>query len=392
MMRLRPNTAFRLDMQPDSNKTGEVPGNNTTSSKFTLDFVPEVSEPVICVSSQRDSQGAIYSGSLQLDVFETLEFSRLSVNAFMREKLLHPQIQDCEQCSTKTITIHNEELVDPDMGRVIMPGIHSYPLSFFIPGSLPATYLDKDRRIDYALGIFAETSSSQVGHLERSFIVARLCPTGLSSKRVRAKTNCFTADILVPPYVSLGEKFNVELALKAKDSHSTSNNALWEARYINWDIVEYVQDIRLPCQRHSETFRTQNQSTLQEHRSGIFRDELDLRREAKTPDELIIKSERFTLPCCIPQRASVDISTPNWYKVWHELRIRIYYLYAKPPSGAQDAKLDKNQFRTNLFGIGARISVCKQADSESRQQSWNEETTPPYPMIGFPPPSYSSET
>ncbi|EPS38035.1 hypothetical protein H072_8286 [Dactylellina haptotyla CBS 200.50] len=392
MFRLRPDIPFTLnDNKGSPYWTRSLPQHMPQPGcPISLNFIPDATDSVICVGSPNDSRGTILSGYISLTTSLPAIIKRLTANIVMTETLSHPAIHGCEDCTTRNTIINTEEIRLGEMP--LSPGFHSYPLGFHIPGNLPASYTDKYRRVEYSLRIEAERPSPETIQYKKEFTIHRLCPRDPDSRLVRGLSPCFIATARIPRYTYSDEEFTIELELRRRSPKEKGVPEIWETKRITWEIVEIVEDIRLPCKKHSELFRSQNQGTIKERHDTIFSDELEFDREVFLPRPSTKKFEEYTLPCHIG-RAITDVSTPNGYRVYHELRVRVFYVYLDPPLTGNESKREmEDHYRTRWFGMGIKLYLYEKSHSEEDgADSWDEEVAPAYPNIGDSPPPMLEE-
>ncbi|EWC47459.1 hypothetical protein DRE_00427 [Drechslerella stenobrocha 248] len=389
MFRLRPDAAFTLKSETSPTKMLDwhEPG---PPPPLALDFIPDVPGPVICVGNQHDSGGAIFSGYIRLKVFKESTLSKLSVHVSLTEKFSDPPIHGCKDCSSKTVTIHDAEVLDHGSAHIVEQGLHDYPISFHIPGNLPATYIDKHRQVEYHLSLRADiTSSPSPVHFTTPFTVARFCPREATSRRLRGYSPCFVMDMVIPAFSSRNEKFDIQIELRTRDAYSHPPRAFWEPRTITWEIIECVQELRLPCPQHSDLFKEARCRPLKETRTEIFGDELNLLHQGRTEMEILSAgTKRFTLPAHIRRTVTNDVTTIKEFKVWHEVKIKVLYMYTKPlPPEDKSDKEVTGTWDVRCFGLGAKLCIGEK-HALQEMESWDEEIAPAYANIGLAPPSY----
>ncbi|KAF3919065.1 hypothetical protein ABW21_db0203248 [Orbilia brochopaga] len=357
-------------------------------SSLALDFVPDCPGPVVCVGNQQDSGGAMLSGYISIEVFEHTFLSRLHAHVFLTEKYFDPAIHGCDECASKTITLHDTEILEPG-GHAVEQGLHEYPVSFHIPGHLAVTYHDRHRAVDYKLSVHAETPTGESIHLAVPFTVARFCPRELQQKRLRGISPCFVMDMVIPTFSSRGDKFEVQLDLRSREAYTHPPNKFWEPRVITWEILECMQELRLPCPKHSDLFKEQRHKSLKEEKTEVFSDELNLMHHGK--DIAHLKgTKRFTLPIQLRRSMINDITTPKGFRIWHEIKIKVLYMYTRPLAATEGKVPDPNEpgsWDVRCFGLGAKLNIGEKHELE-KAESWDEEIAPSYDNIGNAPPLY----
>ncbi|KAJ6261545.1 hypothetical protein Dda_4215 [Drechslerella dactyloides] len=386
MFRLRPDATFTLKGEALSPKMSHW--EDSPPPSLALDFVPDCPGPVVCVGNQHDSGGAILSGSINLEVFEHTTISRLTAHVSLTERYFEAAIHGCDECASKKIIIHDTDVLEPG-DHPVDAGLHNYPVSFHIPGNLAVSYHDRHRTVEYKLAIRAETPAGESIHITVPFTVARFCPRELAQRRLRGVSPCFVMDMVIPTFSFGGDKFDIQVDLRSREAYTHPPNKFWEPRVIMWEILECTQELRLPCPKHSDLFKEQRHKSLNEGKTDIFSDELNLMHHGKDLGHLK-DTKRFSLPVQLRRNVVNDITTPKGFRVWHEIKIKVLYMYTKPrPVDDHGHKHDDEPgtWDVRCFGLGAKLNIGEKHEFEE-MESWDEEIAPPYGNIGNAPPLY----
>ncbi|RPA84389.1 hypothetical protein BJ508DRAFT_317570 [Ascobolus immersus RN42] len=339
------------------------------------------SPPLVCYGPPKSSTGALLSALARLEILEPQQ-KVLSFDVSLVGEVSHKHsiVSSCPDCKTQTSVVHKWEIIKEK--KTLDKGMHSYPISFLVPGSLPASNSNPLSSISYFLQGKAVLANGEVSTFKEPIKIARsILPPDhpRNSVRVFPPTN-LSANIHLPSVVYPGGSFPVEVRLDGVVA--ANKKTRWRLRRVIWKIEEHTKAIATTCPKHKAKLGN-GKGVLHEDARLVGSAELKSgwKSDFSTSDGRI----EMELDCHIPvvHHAACDVETPSGVEVTHALILELIVaeesLPTAPvkyvtPTGA--ARVLRMQFRlcvTDRPGMGI---------------SWDEEQPPMYENIPESPPTY----
>lgn len=341
------------------------------------------SPPLVCYGPPKNSTGALLSALVQLEILEpqqdVLSFEVSLVGEVSHK---HSVVSSCADCKTQTSLVHKWELFK-EM-RTLSKGIHSYPISFLVPGTLPASSSNPLSTISYYLQGKAVLANGGTSSFKEPIKIARsILPAELPRQSVRVfpPTN-LSANIRLPSVVYPGGNFPVELRL---DGVSSANKKTrWRLRRVNWKIEEHSKSISTTCPKHRGKLAT-GKGVL--HEDARLIGSAELKNGWKSDFQVADGRIEMELDCNIPvvHHAACDVETPTGVEVTHALILELIVAEESLPTGP--VKYVTPTGAARVLRMQFRLCVT---DRPGMGISWDEEQPPMYENISESPPTYAN--
>jgi len=207
------------------------------------------SPPIVCYGPTSESSGALLSGMLWLTVapweveFESLHLSFQSVVTTKK-----PVMHGCPDCASRTTDLQTWDFINTT--HPVAHGLHSYPFSYLVSGTTPASTSSVLGTIKYQLVARGTTSQGETLQFTKEIKVARSILEGQdrNSLRIFPPTN-LSATVTLPSVIHRGGTFPVEMRLEG--IVTKSNNTRWKMRKAVWRIEEKSKVISPACKAHA---------------------------------------------------------------------------------------------------------------------------------------------
>lgn len=344
------------------------------------------SPPLVLYNNPQNSQGALFSCQLKINVIEpsvVLESFRVNFNATVTTK--KPVAEKCHECATQTTTLKTWELVN-DQRLKLTKGEHSFPISYLLPGHLPATTHGSLAVLDYHLAAEAKTSTGESITFKKVIDVKRAIIPGSEKHSVRIfpPTN-LTAHVTLPPVIYPIGEFTVQTRMSGISQLQKDAQLRWRLRKMNWRIEEHQKMVSPACPKHASKLGGSGKGVLHEDTRVIGSDEVKTGWKTDygdgTDGNLEVEFQAAVNPALNP---ICDVESPNGLTVTHNLVVEMVVAeewaprkrpdQATPTGAARVLRTQFNLVLTERAGLGI---------------AWDEEQPPVYEDVPASPPNYA---
>ncbi|KAL5615068.1 hypothetical protein BROUX41_005128 [Berkeleyomyces rouxiae] len=361
------------------------------------------SPPAVLYGPAEDSSGALVSGLLRLSVHEP----QLSVDSFeayfnltiTQKKPHHNHCSDCASTTTelKRWTFFNER-------KTLSQGVHEFPFSVLIEGSLPASTNAQLVKISYDLKAAVAVSSTQAApyistrtiKFERSLEVKRsiIRPDGNHrSLRVFPPTD-IKAEAHYSQYIypTATNTLSLRMDNVTVRNEATQTLEYWKLRRATWRLEENVKSVAQACEKHTPANpdSTSKTSSLRNHTRVIGQKNMTEGWKADYTTEngrIEFDFEYGTLQpkhnAQGPIRYATDLKTPEGIEISHCLMLELVVSREWAPINRPELVSHTGTGRI----LRMRYPVFL-TESPGLGISWDNEAPPMYQDVPASPPGY----
>ncbi|KAF8425091.1 hypothetical protein EV426DRAFT_532229 [Tirmania nivea] len=349
-------------------------GNPATVS-MTLE-----SPPLVCYGHPKDSTGALMNGLLHLGIHsQSLRVGSFKMALQAEVLTRRPVATHCSNCTARTEDIHTWTIISEPV--ILAHGIHSYPFSYLVPGSLPATNSNSLGRIRYLLKAVAHSAQGDEIRFIREIQISRAILPGPErhSVRIFPPTN-LSAHVNLPHIVHPDGDF--QLGIRLDGVMSPEKETRWKLKKMSWRIDESSKVISPSCPHHHSKLCGDGQGILHEGVCTVGSGELKDGWKADYNSGRIEMEIMVGIPAHM--NAACDVESPCGIKVSHNLVVEMIVAEEHCPKRTSNrlvtqtgaARILRMQF---LLHVSARAGLGI---------SWDEEQPPLYDNIPPGPPKY----
>lgn len=232
------------------------------------------SPPLIFYGTSTGSTGALLGGQVKVAVTEAeITIDSLAMRLLSKTIFGKPVVKDCPDCAQRT----NEEHVwnffrEP---KKLVRGTHSFPFSYLLPGSLPASVRSRLVTIEYSLAALAKTSKDSFKSL-RQIELKRALPEpsmNRTSERIFPPTNLKTQLEHTPVVHPIGEQ-NCLFRINGIVHTDKQARFRWRLRRLNWTINEISSVLSLACPKHENKINAEKGGIEHVETRTVGQDEL----------------------------------------------------------------------------------------------------------------------
>jgi len=343
------------------------------------------SPPILFYNGPQTSQGALFSCQLKVHVFEpSIVVESLDVDFLATVTTKKPVVEKCPDCATQTTQLKKWELVKEPLK--LTKGEHSFPISYLLPGHLPATTHGSLAVLDYHLSAEAKTVTGETITFGRIIEVKRAIIPGSDKHSVRIfpPTN-LTAHATLPPVIYPIGEFTIETRMSGITQIQKDAQIRWRLRKMNWRIEEHQKMVSPACPKHASKLGGTGKGVLHEDTRVIGSDEVKSGWKTDygdgTDGDLEVEFQASINPALQPL---CDVDSPNGLSVSHNLVVEMVVAeewapkrkpdQATPTGAARVLRTQFNLILTERAGLGI---------------SWDEEQPPIYEDVPASPPGYA---
>ncbi|KZF26679.1 hypothetical protein L228DRAFT_235721 [Xylona heveae TC161] len=384
-----------MDHLKRSNLAGKTSGKN--SPKGSPRLIPvnpthmEVqieSPPLVFYGTPQTSTGALFSGQIKVLVAEPeITLPQLSLRLVRVATTKRPIVSHCHDCAQQTTELTKWEILrDP---TTLSHGVHSFPISYLLPGDMPATAQGPLGSIEYKLVAKTQTTAGETLNFERVLKVNRAIFPGNDKHSVRIfPPTSLTAHVTTPNVIHPIGDFPVELRVSGLTTRQKEFINRWRVRKINWRIDEHSKIVSPACLKHNHKIGGHNKGILHQDTRTIGEAELksgwktDFDGEGQAEMEFHAVIDPTSHPVC-----HLDSTEEGGLSVSHTLVVELIVAeeycsnktphLATPTGSARVLRMQFDMTVTERSGLGI---------------SWDEEQPPMYEDVPASPPLYTQLT
>ncbi|MCJ1238800.1 hypothetical protein MMC14_006791 [Varicellaria rhodocarpa] len=248
-----------ISLSSEGLKSNPKLGRKSSFPKLATLEIEMESPPLVMHGPPEQSSGALLSAKLKLNVADIgIQLTALDMKLLSKLTTRKPVSKDCQDCTTKTMEIMKWRfLTEP---TTYMAGTHSFPFSFLLPGTLPATSHGKLATIDYSLVAQGVSDSCENIKLVHPILVQRALAPGVerTSIRIFPPTN-ITATVNLPTAIHPIGEFNVQMRMTGVVESESNYLRRWHIRKMSWRIDENSKMISPACPKHAHKIGAEGQ-------------------------------------------------------------------------------------------------------------------------------------
>ena len=335
-----------------------------------------------------NSSGALLSGQLKVmikDDHTTIdEFKMRMVQDVQKKKPFHGHCSECERQSTELTkwTFSHGPMT-------LKRGEHSFPFSFLLPGSLPASMKGMLSEIGYTLKATMQTTSGDIVKASHVLDVKRAVHPGVdprTSIRIFPPTNIVAKCNLPSVIHPIGET-NLTMRIDGVVKREGKTQTQWKLKRVTWRLDETQRMSAPACAKHAaklgkdvddakKTVAHQEVRTIgfAELKDGWKGDYDTANGEIELEFPFGIRAEGH--PIC-------DMKTEDGTEVSHVLVVEMIVTEEFAPIGKPRQTTPTGSAR--VLRMHFNITVTERAGLGI---SWDEEAPPTYENVPASPPTY----
>lgn len=294
-----------------------------------------------------------------------------------------PFSRRCSDCSSRTEEVLTHSFLSHPVH--LNSGVHSFPFSVLIPGSLLPSCQGQLGGVKYIMECVATTSTDEQITLKTPLLIQREIRPGHNRSLVRTfPPSATAARVVLPAIVHPSGSFPIRITLKGLvENHNTNESRRWWLHRIIWRIEEHQHILSTPCSRHVMDSPTQcGKRPGNHHQLMRIIGTGEIRRPAPPvtdfPDDPIEVHSHASI--CPQSNPLCSIRIPRGLEIKHEMVIEMVILEQFPDHCRSvhigcigDARILRMRF-------SLLVAKCRRLGL-----SWDEETPPPYAEADGPP-------
>jgi arrestin-related trafficking adapter 1 len=341
------------------------------------------SPPLVFYGTVANSTGALFSASINAEAKQAVTVESFTAEFICTTTTKKPVHHNCPECTVQQSSLKQWTFVGSEQGPLrLTPGLHPFPLSYLIPGHLPASTNGSLAVISYHLNATVKTSLGETVTFTKPVEIKRAIIAGnpKHSLRIFPPTN-LTAQLELPPVIHPIGQFNIEMRLAGVTSRQKDAQVRWRLRKLMWRIEERQKMVSPACPKHASKLGGEGKGIQHEDMRIVGSDDLKSGWKSNFDDGVVELEFQIAVNPSLKPVCNVD--APNGLKIDHFLVLEMIVAeewspYKRPsqvtPTGA--ARVLRTQFHMQLTersGLGI---------------AWDEEQPPMYEDVPESPPAY----
>jgi hypothetical protein len=231
------------------------------------------SPPLMLYGNPSESTGALMSGQLQLHITSSdpIGANVLQMRLIAQSDFTKPVSHHCADCSVIKKDLKTWDFIEDVIE--LKPGVHVYPFSHLLTGSLPATTKTNLGQIKYYLEVHCLLANGDELKLQEPIKVSRaLYPRpDKTSIRIFPPTKLSATVTLPSVFYPVG---NAQIQLHMSGVVDKDTNTRWRLRKILWRLDETVKCVSPACEAHAYKVGGEGKGILHEDTKTIGVSEL----------------------------------------------------------------------------------------------------------------------
>jgi len=347
------------------------------------------SPPLVMHGTDGTSTGALLGGRLKLHVEDPSgQITLKKMTWILRATIItkKPVGKECRNCAEKHETLKTDMLLTES--KDFRAGENNqFPVSFLLPGHLPATTHSQLGSLTYAFIATAITAHDEKIELNHPIEVKRAIPEGptKASIRIFPPTN-LTGRVQLPPVIHPIGTFPVSMTLSGVVEKNTESQTRWRLRKMMWRIEEHSKVVSTPCLKHQSKVSDGKAIQHTETRT-LGNDEMKTgwKTDFDTAGGEIALEFEASLATKSNHKPTCDVASTTGLEVKHNLVIELIVAeefcpnkntnLITPTGAARVLRMQFNVIVTDRGGMGI---------------SWDEEMPPMYEDVPASPPGYGN--
>ena len=335
-----------------------------------------------------NSSGALLSGQLKVmikDDHTTIdEFKMRMVQDVQKKKPFHGHCNECERQSTELTkwTFSHGPMT-------LKRGEHSFPFSFLLPGSLPASMKGMLSEIEYILKATLQTTSGEIVKTSHILDVKRAVHPGVdprTSIRIFPPTNIVAKCNLPSVIHPIGET-NLTMRIDGVVKQEGKTQTQWKLKRVTWRLDETQKMSAAACAKHAAKLGkdADDAKKIVSHQEVRTIGFAELKDGWKGDYETANGEVELEFPFGIkPDGQPIcDMKTEDGIEVSHVLVVEMIVTEEFTPIGKPKQTTPTGSAR--VLRMHFNITVTERAGLGI---SWDEEAPPTYENVPASPPTY----
>jgi arrestin-related trafficking adapter 1 len=343
------------------------------------------SPPLIFYGSVVGSTGALLSGQIKVAVTEPeITVDSIRMQLLSKTYFGKPVAKDCSDCAAKTDEVYLWKFLGEP--KKLVRGTHSFPFSYLLPGSLPASTHSRLVTIEYSLAVVASTPKDHI-RSSHPIEVKRALPEpqmNRTSERIFPPTNLKTQLEHAPVMYPIGEQLCL-FRINGISHQDKQAKFRWRLRRITWTLNEQSTVMSPACPKHTNKVHSDKPGIEHSETRAVGYEELKGGWKTDYDPATASTDLEFKLAFNPSRQPTCDVHTQGGnIKITHQLVIEIII--------SEEVSQLKNE---NWSATGsARVLRSQHAIVLSERTgmgiSWDEEQPPMYEDVPESPPYYQT--